>query len=321
MDILSDVLEQVRLSGSVLFLSQYRAPWSVLSPPSSTFAPFLVPGSRRLVIFHIVIEGDCIVGRPDETPVALHASDAVMLPHGDAHILSDRIPSDPAGRDAKPLIELLPMPPWSQPPHLDYGGNGPATHILCGYLHCADTRLSPFLDTLPPVMRVDGSTDIASSLLAVQRLLVEEARNERPGYFCVLERLTETFFVEALRQHMAGGAGSARALTALKDPAVGRALALVHAEPMRNWTVTTLARETGVSRSTLAKRFAALTGCPPMQYVTRWRLQRAARRLREGEGSIAAVAAETGYESEAAFNRAFKRHLGMPPATWLGRRA
>jgi AraC-like DNA-binding protein len=212
------------------------------------------------------------------------------------------------------------MPPWSEPPYLDYGGNGARTRILCGYLHCADARLSPFLDSLPPIMRIDGSLGIASSLFAVQGLLVEEAQKQRPGYFCVLERLTETFFIEALRQYMTEAPDAARALAALKDPIVGRALAFLHAEPMRAWTVPALAREAAVSRSTLASRFVSLIGCPPMQYLTRWRLQLAARRLREERGGIAEVAAAAGYESEAAFNRAFKRHLGAPPATWLGRR-
>jgi AraC-like DNA-binding protein len=315
-DILSDVLENVRLSGSVLFLSEYRAPWSVLSPSSSVFAPMLVPQARRLAVFHILIEGGCVVGRPEETPVSLAAGDAVILAHGDAHILADQ-----PGRDSKPLLELLPMPPWSEPPYLDYGGDGKRTRILCGYLHCADARLSPFLDTLPPVMRIDGGSDVASSLFAVQNLLIEEARDRRPGYFCVLERLTETFFIAALRQYMTRTPDAARALAALKDPVVGRALGLLHAEPMRAWTVPALAREAAVSRSTLASRFVSLIGCPPMQYLTRWRLQLAARRLREGEGGIAEIAAAVGYESEAAFNRAFKRHLGAPPATWLGRRA
>src|SRR3546814_499531 len=145
--------------------------------------------------------------------------------------------------------------------------------------------------------------------------------SEQPGFACVLSRLTETFFVEALRQHMAREGGSSRALAALKDPVVGDALARMHAEPMRDWSVETLAEEVAVSRSLLASRFTTLMDCPPMQYLTRWRLLIAARRLREGSESIAMVGASIGYESEAAFSRAFKRHLGAPPATWLGRRA
>lgn len=314
MDVLSDVLRNVRLSGALLFFAEYRSPWCVACPPSHMIAPLLVPGARQLVIFHIVIDGACLVSRPDEAPVTLQAGDAVMMAQGDPHVLADE-----PGRDAIPLVELLPMPPWTKAPYLVHGGDGPLTRVLCGFLHCADAQLSPFLASLPRVVHVEGQKGVASSLLPVQRLLIEEARNEMPGYACVLARLTETFFVEALRQQMANDGLSSRTLAALKDPIVGDALARLHAEPMRDWDVETLAKEIAVSRSLLASRFTALMDCPPMQYLARWRLLTAARRLQEGHESIAAVAAAVGYESEAAFSRAFKRHLGAPPATWLGR--
>lgn len=316
MDILSDVLNNVRLSGSVLFFAEYREPWCIECPPSSDFAPMLVPGARQLVIFHIVIDGGCVVSTPGAGDVELAPGDAVMMARGDSHVMTDQ-----AGREPVPLIDLLPMPPWAKAPYLVHGGSGALTRVLCGFLHCADARLSPFLASLPPVVRVDGGKGVNSSLLQVQKLLIEEARNERPGYSCVLARLTETFFVEALRQHMATGTDTTGALAALKDPVVGNALGLIHAEPARKWSVDALAREVAASRSLLATRFTELLGCPPMQYLTRWRLLLAARRLREDGCSIAMAAAETGYESEAAFNRAFKRHLGAPPATWLGRRS
>lgn len=249
MDVLSDVLRNVRLSGALLFFAEYRAPWCVACPPSHIIAPLLVPGARRLVIFHIVIDGACLVNRPGEEPVELQAGDAVMMAQGDPHFLADE-----PGRDAVPLVELLPMPPWAKAPYLVHGGNGSLTRVLCGFLHCADAHLSPFLASLPPVVRVEGKEGVASSLLSVQRLLIEEARNERPGYSCVLSRLTETFFVEALRQHMAEHDESSRALAALKDPIVGKALAKLHAEPLHDWSVETLAREIAVSRSLLDRK-------------------------------------------------------------------
>lgn len=316
MDVLSDVLRNVRLSGALLFFAEYRSPWCVACPPSRMIAPLLVPGARQLVIFHIVIDGACLVNRPDEEPVALRAGDAVMMAQGDPHFLADA-----RGREAIPLVELLPMPPWAKAPYLVHGGKGALTRVLCGFLHCAEAQLSPFLGSLPPVVRVEGREGIAPSLLSVQRLLIDEARAERPGYSCVLSRLTETFFVEALRRHMAANEDSSRALAALKDPVVGEALARLHGEPLRRWSVAALAKEVAVSRSLLAARFTALMGCPPMQYLARWRLLMAARRLHEGNESIAAVGAAMGYESEAAFSRAFKRHLGAPPAAWLGRKA
>jgi AraC-like DNA-binding protein len=317
MDVLSDVLKNVRLSGALLFFAEYRTPWCVSCPPSEMIAPLLVPGARRLVIFHIVIDGSCLVNKPDEPPVQLDAGDAILMAQGDPHVLADE-----AGREPAPLVELLPMPPWKNAPYLVHGGSGALTRVLCGFLHCADAQLSPFLASLPPMVHIEGKDGVASTLLPVQRMLIEEAREEKPGYSCVLSRLTETFFVEALRRHMAGSdRDSSRALAALKDPVVGDALARLHDEPLRDWNVEELAREVAVSRSLLASRFAASMGCPPMQYLTRWRLLIAARRLHEGHESIAAVAASIGYESEAAFNRAFKRHLGSPPATWLGQQA
>jgi AraC-like DNA-binding protein len=314
-DVLSDVLRNVRLSGAVLFFAEYRAPWSIACPPSADIAPLFVPGAVQLVVFHIVIDGACLVSRPGEAPVELKSGDAVLMAQGDPHRMADR-----PGRPPVPIVELLPAPPWPRPPLLVHGGEGALTRVLCGFLHCADAQLSPFLAGLPPVLRVEGGDALRSSLLSVQRLLVAEAREGRPGCACVLARLTETFFVEALRQHMTADAAPS-ALAALKDPVVGAALARLHGEPMRDWNVDALAADVAVSRSLLAARFTEAMGCPPMHYLARWRLLTAARQLEEGRSSIAQVAAAVGYESEASFSRAFKRHLGAPPATWLGRRS
>jgi AraC-like DNA-binding protein len=314
MDVLSDVLRNVRLSGAILFFAEYRAPWCIACPPSAAIAPLFVPGATRLVVFHIVIDGACRVNRPGEAAVALAAGDAVLMAQGDSHEMADAPGTAPV-----PIVELLPEPPWDRPPFLVHGGAGALTRVLCGFLHCADAQLSPFLASLPPVLRVEGGDALTSSLLSVQRLLVDEAREDRPGHACVLARLTETFFVEALRPHMATDAAP-RALAALRDPVVGGALARLHAEPMRDWSVDALAADVAVSRSALAARFTEAMGCPPMHYLTRWRLLTAAKQLEAGRASIAQVAAAAGYESEASFSRAFKRHLGAPPATWLGRR-
>lgn len=314
MDVLSDVLENVRLSGSLFFLAEYREPWCLVAPASANYAAMLVPGARSLVVFHVIVEGRCMMGGSDDRMIELKAGDAILIARGDEHLMADR-----PGRTPKPLTELLPYPPWPEPPLLEYGGNGSPVKVLCGYLHCADAALSPFLATLPAFLKVDGSGALGTSFAVVRRLLIDEAMDRRPGCSSILARLTETFFIEALRQHIATAGGSG-ALKALADPVVGKALELIHAEPTRPWSVEELARGAAASRSLLASRFTALLGCPPMHYLARWRLQIAARKLTERAGSIAEVAAEVGYESEAAFNRAFKRHLGAPPATWLGRR-
>jgi AraC-like DNA-binding protein len=315
MDILSEVLNNVRLSGSVLFFAEYRTPWSIGCPPASEIAPLLVSGASDLVIFHIMIDGHCRLSAPGGASVTLDGGDAVLMAQGDAHVLTDGREGQP-----RPILDLLPPMPWDRLPYLVHGGEGPVARMLCGFLHCADARLSPFLASLPRVLRVAGDAGVQSSLRDVQRLLIAEARNERPGYSCVLSRLTETFFIEALRRHIATEGEASRTLAALRDPVVGGAVALMHAEPARRWSVPLLARELATSRSLLAARFTTLMGCAPMQYLARWRVLTAARRLQDGGRSIAEVGAEVGYESDAAFARAFKRHLGTPPATWRGRR-
>lgn len=314
MDVLSEVLENVRLTGSLFFLAEFREPWCLIAPASSDYAGMLVPGARNLIVFHVIVEGRCMVGAADDRLTDLAAGDAILIARGDTHLMADV----PGGKPT-PLTELLPYPPWSEPPTLKFGGNGKPVKVLCGYLHCADAALSPFLASLPPFLKVDGSGALGTSFAAVRRLLIDEAMDRRPGCSSILARLTETFFIEALRQHIATTGGS-EALKALADPVVGKGLELIHAEPARDWSVEELAREAAASRSLFASRFTDLLGCPPMQYLARWRLQIAARMLTENAGSIAEVAAEVGYESEAAFNRAFKRHMGAPPATWLGRR-
>lgn len=314
MDVLSDVLENVRLTGSLFFLAEYREPWCLIAPSSTNYAGMLVPGARNLVVFHVIVEGRCMIGAGDDELIELSSGDAILIARGDEHLMADR-----PGRQPTPLTDLLPYPPWKEPPLLDFGGNGKLVKVLCGYLHFAEASLSPFLASLPPFLRVNGSGALETSFAAVRRLLIDQAMDQRPGCATILARLTETFFIEALRQHIATTDGS-DALKALADPVVGKALELIHAEPARDWSVQELARESAASRSLLASRFASLLSCPPMQYLARWRLQIAARRLTENAGSIAEVAAQVGYESEAAFNRAFKRHMGAPPATWLGRR-
>lgn len=238
MDILSDVLENVRLTGSVFYFADFHEPWCIVAPPSCDYAPMLVAGARELVIFHIVVDGRCVVGPVDGEPVELSAGDAILLPRGDAHIMGDQ-----SGREPTPVTELLPMPPWEQPPSLSFGGQGESARLLCGYLHCADASLSPFLETLPRVLKVAGSGPLGSSLATVRRLLVDQALDERPGSASVLARLTETFFIEALRRQISAQDEEVQALAALGDPVVGRALNLIHGDPARAWTVDLLARE------------------------------------------------------------------------------
>lgn len=310
MDVLSDLLRNLRLSGGLLFFSDYRVPWAVACPPSELIAPALVPGAERLVIFHIVIEGRCVGWRGQDPVIALEAGDVMMLPWGDPHGLADA-----PDRDPEEIVKLLPMPPWQEPPFLQHGGDGTLTRVLCGFLHCPEIGMTPFTSSLPPIVHLRGSGRLGGLLLPVQQLMVEEARTRRPGHSGVLSRLTEALFIEAMRCCISDDDCNA-SLAALKDPLIEKALSALHAQPLRMWTVPELARETGSSRSALAERFSRGMGESPMHYLRRWRLTLAARRLREGGGPLAALACEYGYSSEAAFSRAFKRQFQSPPAAW-----
>ncbi|HSW27389.1 MAG TPA: AraC family transcriptional regulator, partial [Burkholderiaceae bacterium] len=200
-----------------------------------------------------------------------------------------------------------------------YGGGGTVTRFVCGFLACNRSMCRPLLDALPRVLRIPIGDGAASSLLReLLRLgVLESSAAAQPGAQSTVTKLAELVFVEALRCYAGslppGGKGW---LAAVRDSQVGHALALLHGEPGRAWTVDVLAREVALSRSALAGRFATLVGEPPMQYLTRWRLALAARTLRTGSEALSRVAERSGYESQAAFNRAFKREFGLPPAAW-----
>jgi AraC-like DNA-binding protein len=311
MDILSEVLQAVRLSGALLFRGEFSSPWSCSASDSRMAASSLVPGARSLVFFHVVTEGHCWAEVENQQPLMLEAGDVIALPYGDAHSMGN-----PQGETRTPISSLLPPPPWPELPIVSFGGGGEPTRILCGFLHCDDALFNPVLTNLPRVLCVRGKGE-SSWLETSSRYMLEEATRNRPGGASILGRLAELLFVEVLRCHMEEiGENEIGWLAALKDPTVGKALQLMHGDPAHPWTVEALGRSVGLSRSALADRFRHLLAEPPMQYLTRWRLQIAGQLLRDTDHGIAAIASRVGYESEAAFNRAFKRHAGEPPATW-----
>jgi len=323
-DTLSDILSAVRLKGAVFFEVEASAPWVAEAPYAAKVAPSLMPPSSRLqgehvMEYHVITHGACwatIIGH-DIAPIQLAAGDVIAFPQGDAHILS----SAPGmrGRVAEHQFEFadgLPVPVML---NID-GGGAERTHLVCGFLGCDPRPFNPLLEALPPILHLRAPAQ-NNWLEGFMRFALMEGSEKRIGGSQILSRLGEVMFTDLVRRYVESLPEDSRGwLGGLRDRHVGLALKLLHAEPARDWTLDELAKQSGLSRSSFAERFTGFVGTPPMQYLQRWRLQMAASQLLDGASSIAAVAARTGYESEAAFSRAFKRVLGQPPAEWRDNR-
>jgi len=322
-DILSDVLEAVRLTGALFFLVDARAPWVAEAPDTAALAPAILPRVQQVISYHLITRGACwceIEGRP---AVPLSAGDVIVVPHGAAYSLS----SEPGLRSGLTLEETLgwfrQMAGGRLPFVVDEGGGGPERiGVVCGFLGCDATPFNPVLAALPELVLVPLPRAGSDRLGALVELAVGEARDRRAGGRSVLLRIGELMFVEVIRRYLSSVKADERGwLAGLRDPVVGRALTLLHETPARSWTLDDLAREAGGSRSVLTERFTHLVGQPPMRYLAAWRIQLASRRLGDGTSKISTVAGDVGYESEAAFSRAFKRLTGVAPATWRSRSA
>jgi AraC-like DNA-binding protein len=321
-DTLSDVLAAVHLSGSVFFEVTAKSPWVAEAPPAAQIASQVAPGAQHAIEYHVVTAGSCwisLVGNNASEPVKLTEGDIVVVPHGDPHVVSSA-----PGMRAEPNFDVYGKPgeDVAVPFRLQTGGDGPSeSRLICGFFSCDVRPFNPLLDSLPRFMRV-GRDSLASHSLLDEfiRFATTEMRNKRAGSQSVLNRLSELMFVEVIRLYMDQlEGGNTGWLAGLRDPLVGRALTLLHARPSRAWTLEQLASEAAASRSVLADRFNDLVGYPPIQYLTRWRMQIAARRLMDPTARIASVAHEVGYESEAAFSRAFKKFVGQSPGQWRTR--
>jgi len=312
MDALSETLRVVNLVGAIFIQGKFTAPWCYQSPRADVAAPLLEPTAERVVIFHLITEGECFVEIDGEPPMKLIAGDAVLFPHGHAHRMNSEPGLAPAtgGRLGAVLSR--------RPRKLMYGGGGATTPLVCGYLAC-DSRLAQMLLAgLPPVVRVNVRGSNAGMWLeASVRYALAEARSPRPGGEGVLAKLSEVLFIEVLRLHMnEAHEGRTGWLAALNDRIVGGALNAMHQKPAHAWTLEALARSAGTSRSVLAERFQQLVGTSPMQYLTQWRLLLAANLLRRSNASLSRIAEDVGYQTDTAFSRAFRREYGAPPAAW-----
>jgi AraC-like DNA-binding protein len=316
MDALSDVLRAVRLTGAVFFDVEASEPWVAEAPPGDTIVGGIFPGAEHLVSYHAMARGHCWASIVGEPPMRLSGGDIIVFPHGDAHVLS----SAPGMREA-PDVGRFRRPADGRLPFaisMGQGGHEPA-HLVCGFLGCDARPFNPLLAALPRVLRVGDRP--GGPLHALVQFAVTESKEPRLGGECVLGRLSELMFVEVVRRYLETlPAGRTGWLAGLREPFVGRALTALHRSPAHDWTLENLAREVGLSRSALAERFTQFVGQPPMQYLANWRMQLAANHLLTGMDSIAAIAERVGYESEAAFSRAFKKTVGAPPSDWRRRR-
>jgi len=316
MDALSDVLKSLRLEGAVYINAEFTAPWCVQSRFGLASVRARLAGAEHVMFFHFVTEGRCKVRLPGSSEALdVAAGDLVLFPSDGRHVMGSDLGLAPVETASLITPEDAAQTELIQMRH---GGGGTATRFVCGYLAHSRSVCRPLLEALPPVLRIQiGEGPAWEMLRELLRMGVLESSMSRPGAQSMLAKLSELMFVDALRRYVEemppGGKGW---LAGVRDAQVGRALALLHAKPDHPWTVDELAREAALSRSALADRFVALVGEPPMQYLTRWRLALAAQRLRSDREAIARVAERSGYESEAAFSRAFKREFGMPPAAW-----
>jgi AraC-like DNA-binding protein len=317
MDALSDVLRVVQLTGAVYLDGAFSAPWCANVPADSPLCSAYLPPSERVVSFHLVTEGRCWAMLPHDHGGALQvdAGDVIVVPQGETHVLGSS--TDLAPELLAPLLASQVATRPGEVMTLEYGGGGAVTRMVCGFLAAQDIWRNPLLAALPRLFKVRMRGSSASWLESSLRFATEEAASAHAGSATVLAKLSELVFVEAVRHYVDTMPDDSKGwLAGLRDRFVARALLLMHARPAHPWTVEDLAHQVGMSRSGLARRFTDLLGVPPMQYLAQWRLQLAAQQLRLTDRSLASVAEEVGYESEAAFNRAFKREFGMPPATW-----
>jgi AraC-like DNA-binding protein len=313
MDAFSEILSAVKLNGAVFFTAEFSAPWGLTTPASNQMAAKIAPQAEHLVLYHLVVEGRAVVELADGQRTELVPGDIVIFPHGDPHHMSSGSAPRPFpdyGISAK--IEARDLTP------LHAGGGGETSRLVCGYMTCDPYLSRPILSGLPPVFKINIRTDRSGHWLENSILhLVEECASGRVGSQAMLAKLSEALFVDTLRRYVAGLPEKQLGwLTGARDPIVGKSLGLLHGRVAHPWTIASLADEVGISRSALVERFTRYLSEPPMTYLTRWRLQLAARSLEKTSRGVAEIAADVGYESEAAFNRAFKREYGQPPGRY-----
>lgn len=312
MDALSELLRVVKLSGAMFFHARCGAPWGVRSPPSRALTRLVGTPNSHVIEFHLLSEGRGLVRVGDES-LTLAAGDVIMMPHGDAHYLGSE-PGHGTDLSEDDMRALL----TGRLTESRLGGDGADARLICGYLSSDVGLVQPLLEGLPRVVRVNIRADAQGAILETMiRHAVDQASNDAPGSKAIAAHLAEVLFAEVLRRYLQQLPPNRTGwLAGAADPVISRALVALHASPEQAWTLDRLAKEVGLSSSSLTERFSRCMQQGPMGYLTNWRLELAAESLRSTSRSVLQIAGEVGYESEAAFNRAFKRRFQRPPARY-----
>lgn len=308
MDLLSDILDSLALRGQFYFRTCFNSPWAIG-----------VPQYEASIRFHYAVQGECYVRSVDEEAILLRQGDLVLIPAGAAHTLSDSPERKPVSLET--VME-----------DNEYSGDGTfivgegceraATQLMCGHFTFAEGSNHPILRSLPKILHLSAGMRSASFWLdEALRLMARQMADQSPGSLAVVRRMSEIIFIETVRTCSAQSEQLSGLMEALADPKISRAIQAMHRDVAMQWTVETLAGEAAMSRSRFAARFQELVGCGPLTYLAEWRLQKACALLREGRISVQEVANRIGYQSPAAFTRAFNVMFGETPTAFRHRLA
>ncbi|MCW5715617.1 MAG: AraC family transcriptional regulator [Bauldia sp.] len=312
MDALSDLLRSVRLKGGIFLEARMTAPWSIYSQVTEEECRPFFDRPSRIISYHYIVSGEMQVGVVDGPLAPVRAGEIVMLPRNETHVMASAAGLPPVRTDA--FIEAGERGSTAR---LVMGGGGALTQIVCGFL-ATDEVYNPLIEALPSMLTVDVRECATREWIdASMRFAAAEMMHGRRASSEIVSRLSELLFAEGIRQYLeTREADDAIWLKGLRDPQVGKALALMHRDMTVSWSAEELAAEVAMSRSAFMDRFTTLVGIPPIRYLTQWRLRTARHRLREQHISVGQLAHDVGYESEEAFSRAFKREFGVSPGRW-----